>query len=72
MESQEREHTPRLARARSSQSAATGLRLIVQALARAAFACPDASDAQSFQKFRNLSGESSVYRTVCWMFLWPR
>ena len=28
---------------------ATGLRLIVQALARAAFACPDASDAQSAQ-----------------------
>ena len=28
--------------------------------------------AQSFQKSRNRSGVSSVYRTVCWMFLWPR
>jgi hypothetical protein len=27
---------------------------------------------QSFQKSRNRSGVSSVYRTVCWMFLWPR
>ena len=24
---------------------------------------------QSFQKFLNLFGDSSVYRTVCWMFL---
>jgi hypothetical protein len=28
--------------------------------------------AQSFQKSRNRSGDSSEYRTVCWMFLWPR
>src|SRR5260370_21142070 len=28
--------------------------------------------AQSFQKSRNRSGESSLYLTVCWMFLWPR
>jgi hypothetical protein len=31
-----------------------------------------ASEPQSFQKFRNRWGESSVYRTVCWMFLCPR
>jgi hypothetical protein len=60
VESQEREHTPKVARARSSQSAATGLRPVAQAFARAAFAYPEASDAQSFQKPWNLSGESSV------------
>jgi hypothetical protein len=27
---------------------------------------------QSLQKSRNRSGDSSVYRTVCWMFLCPR
>ena len=27
--------------------------------------------AQSFQKSRNRSGETSLYLTVCWMFLWP-
>ena len=27
---------------------------------------------QSFQKSRKRAGESSVYRTVCWMFLCPR
>ena len=37
------------------------------------FAVPDwnrISD-QSLQKSLNLSGDSSVYRTVCWMFLCP-
>jgi hypothetical protein len=27
---------------------------------------------QSRQKFLNRSGASSMYRTVCWIFLWPR
>ena len=27
---------------------------------------------QSRQKFLNRVGDSSVYRTVCWMFLWLR
>jgi len=31
-----------------------------------------ADTAQSSQKDLNRSGDSSVYRTVCWMFLWPR
>ena len=29
-------------------------------------------DGQSLQKSLNRSGASSVYRTVCWMFLCPR
>jgi hypothetical protein len=28
--------------------------------------------AHSRQKFLNRVGDSSVYLTVCWMFLWPR
>ena len=32
----------------------------------------DLQSCQSFQKFLNRSGAISVYRTVCWMFLWPR
>src|SRR5262245_35528075 len=34
--------------------------------------CPGHSAGRSQrQKFLNRSGASSVYRTVCWMFLWP-
>ena len=31
-----------------------------------------ARPSQPFQKSLNRVGDSSVYRTVCWMFLWPR
>jgi hypothetical protein len=32
----------------------------------------DAKLPHLLQKSLNLVGDSSVYLTVCWMFLWPR
>src|SRR5262249_50805842 len=45
---------------------------VTAALLQATRRVPIVFAQESFQKSRNRSGESSLYLTVCWMFLWPR